>query len=119
MKTMIALTTVFSSMITAAVLFTAPGARATDEFTSTEISAAETEALLNFRIEEPAGRLSLADCIKDLKRMREERLLDPQLPAHDAMDKFDLLNLTACTETEGTVPLSYPYVKGLTRSTVL
>jgi|GEM_PF-3928747 len=117
MKTTSMFTIGFSSMITAAVLFTALGALATHELAPEEpvVSQAEAEALLNFRIEDLVGRHSRSGCFKDLKMMSDERLLDPQLPAYDTMNAFGLLNLGECTETEDTVPLIRTDLRELAR----
>jgi hypothetical protein len=111
------LITGFSSAITAAVLLTAPGAFATQVGTPNErvVSQAEAEALLNFRIEGVVERHSLPRCSKNLKMMGDERLLDPQLPACDAMNSFGRLNLDECTKPDGTMPLNRRYLRELPR----
>lgn len=81
------------------------GAFASHEVTMNEHARdqAEAEDLLTFRIDEVVERQSPSRCAADPKMVSDERLLDPQLPASDAMKSLVLLNPIECMKTKDIV----------------
>lgn len=64
------------------------------------------EALLNFSIEEVSGGGLRSACASDRSADRDQRLLDPQLPASDKRKHWDPANFMNCTENESIVPMN-------------
>lgn len=64
------------------------------------------EALLTFSIEEVSEGSIRSGCASDRDADRDQRLLDPQLPASDKRKHWEPVNLMNCTDNESIVPMN-------------
>ncbi len=64
------------------------------------------EALLNFSIEAVGGSTEQAGCAADENADRDQRLLDPQLPASDTRSHWGSVMFTDCADNELSVPMN-------------
>lgn len=69
-------------------------------------AAAQAEALLTFRIQEVVELRSSTRCPGDSRIVRDERLLDPQLPVCKTMNNLVFLDKNECTNTEDAMPMN-------------